>query len=257
MEKYKKFKKVPAGNNPALGQILPEYIHNSILLGPTGSGKSTAIKTILKYMAVPKKIRVQTEETGRKRVGGFSMERKTTKTHYRRPMHVFLVGDVDNFEKDTMLDILDSRSVEYSIHPVEEISKIIELCDSNYRKHQQEPDTVLDKKLIVLDDIDEDLKNNSDLSKFVKKCRHQQVQVLISCQYYTQVPPTVFSQMRHFCLFSVGENELKAVSKKLPARIKKEDFLESYHQATSEPYCFCLVDILRGEIRKDFDQVLI
>jgi hypothetical protein len=128
---FSKFKFKVFGTGPKKLKYLPRYVRNTLILGKTNSGKSTAIDNILLNW----------------KAGD--------------DPHVYLFVPSLAYDNDThFLAILDKRKIPYSIHGLDEIDDVIQKCKST-EGH----------KLLIFDDFGNNLRDNKNLTAFMKENR--------------------------------------------------------------------------------------
>jgi hypothetical protein len=213
---FSKFKFKVFGTGPKKLKYLPRYVRNTLILGKTNSGKSTAIDNILLNWKVGE------------------------------DPHVYLFVPSLAYDNDThFLAILDKRKIPYSIHGLDEIDAVVSQCKSS-EGH----------KLLIFDDFGNNLRDNKNLTAFMKENRKVNAEIILSSQYYVQNSPEQISQCSNFLLFKMEMKQLEAVKQKIASFISADMFDELYYKIIEKPYNFMTIDTDNNAIFEKFDKLI-
>lgn len=213
---FSKFKFKVFGTGTKQIKYLPRYVRNTLILGKTNSGKSTAIDNILLNWKAGDE------------------------------PHVYLFVPSLAYDNDThFLAILDKRKIPYSIHGLDEIDDIIAICKAGSGH-----------KLLIFDDFGNNLRDNKNLTAFMKENRKVNAEILLSSQYYVQNSPEQISQCSNFILFKMETKQLEAVKQKIASFISADEFDKLYFGIIKTPYNFMVIDTDNNSIFEKFDKLI-
>lgn len=108
--------------------------------------------------------------------------------------------------------------------------------------------------IFVFDDLSDQLANDA-LIAFMKMQRHFNNKIILSTQYYTDVPKQARQQLDYLLLFpQLPEMTIRQLWKDTGISIPEEMFYNIYLHATKEPFNFLYLDTKKEEVRKNFSE---
>lgn len=112
------------------------------------------------------------------------------------------------------------------------------------------------KRLVYIDDFATSKKKLSDeaLYSLFFRSRHNNTSVILTSQYYFQVPPAIRANLSHLAIYSLKRaKELELLRMELSTPdIRDENFDAMYHEAVKEPYNFLFHDLMKHKFYRNF-----
>ena len=211
-------------NDP--GGPLPQPAFVTLIVAPKGSGKTTLLLNMLSY--------------------------------YSKTFHkIYIFSATVRLDKkwEPYLARLDESKEK----------KVYEKFDSGvveklFRLKDEEKQNL--NSLIIYDDMISDNKTFAKWSKNVitKSCfnaRHYGISSIIVSQKFTEIPANLRNQCNNLIISRLSQTELQAVYESMTGlnNIPQDKFMILYRYATSEPFCFLNVDVVRTVLYKNFDKI--
>lgn len=196
----------------------------TIILGGVGSGKTTILMNVLNEVS----------DNVWNRVIIFSSNRLDAKM-------------VDTISDDVELYGADKNKLDTVIGEIRQ-----EGLDSKRNKRK------IPKILLVLDDVAGDGNffnaNKSLFNNFILSTRHYNTTVILTTQKYKLIPPVIRVNANIWFINKLAPEERKQIFRELP--FTKDRLEKAYDIATSKPYNWLQINISKGLLIKNFDEVL-
>ena len=141
----------------------------------------------------------------------------------------------------------------------EEDTSILIMGDPPERERKaRKPKEKAPKIIFVLDDLSGEL-SSSSVVKLLKKNRHFKCKVLLSSQYWNDIPLQGRKQIDYVLLFrglSQSLGKLEDIYKNLDLSIPFDVFVGVYRFCTAEQFNFMYIDVLNSQFRKNFSHLI-
>jgi len=122
------------------------------------------------------------------------------------------------------------------------------------QKKPRKPKFKAPRIIFIFDDLSGELQAPS-LTKLLKKHRHFLCKVIISSQYWNDIPPQGRTQINYVLLFkglSQTPAKLKEIYDNCDLPVQFDVFLDIYRFCTNELFNFMYIDAIQGKFRKNF-----
>jgi len=240
------------------GELLPIY-SNTFICAKKNSGKTTTIYNVLKKCVDKDTILdlfVSTIEKDRswiQIVKYFENKGCTVNTH---------MSTVGEDGEDLIREIIDTpmefSEDEGSSSESEEDLKYISIDNidepKEKKRKKRKPTKLAQKRVIVLDDIGNELKKPS-IDQLLKINRHLKCKTILSSQYLNDLSPMARRQIDVWLLFGgLKKNKLEQVLRDCDTRLDYGQFETVYKFATSGKYDFMYLDCATDSYRKNFNK---
>ena len=121
-------------------------------------------------------------------------------------------------------------------------------------KKPKKPKERAPKIIFIFDDLSGELSNRS-LTGLLKMNRHLKCKVLLSSQYWNDIPLHARKQIDYVLLFrglAQSLNKMEEIYKNCDLAIPFELFVDLYKYCTAEKFNFMYIDTVNSEFRKNF-----
>lgn len=165
-----------------------------------------------------------------------------------------LLENLINYLSEETEDIQDSSSDEDD-RPINE--RLTDLILNRKKTKPRKPKKYYNPYIIILDDLGDELQKNSSISKLLKMNRHIKSMVLVSSQYWTDLPSDARQNLNFIFLFkNLTDVNLQNIYKYINLNISYEDFYKLYKHITNPPFSFMYINTDNQEIRQNFNKKL-
>lgn len=132
-------------------------------------------------------------------------------------------------------------------------SKIISFGDDSNDEKKNKPKKTAPEYTLIFDDLSTELSNKS-IPALLKKNRHYKMKIIISSQYYNDIPKDGRQQLDYILLFpKIPNDKLEMVySESDIGIIPYPIYMRAYEDATKEKYNFLYIDLRDEQMRKNF-----
>lgn len=236
------------------------------IVGKTGSGKTNTLMTILNNIIVtnyPTEMYIFSSTHDRdpiqqKIINKFAKFKKIKIETYNS------LYDNNNFIPNFILQHFDEEDNPTKKKEDENnnINKITKLMINDDEEEKPISEKMLQKynsiyyckRLIIIDDLSNELKQNRDLQHILKRLRHYQCSIIILSQYYYDISKDSREQLSHLILYSsINNNVLDEIYKENIHKYDFNTFKEIYEDATKDKYNFLFIDINNQILRKNLN----
>jgi hypothetical protein len=112
------------------------------------------------------------------------------------------------------------------------------------------------KYMIIFDDMSSSLKKRN-VPALLKKLRHFKSKVIVSTQYLNDLGLDSRSQVNYWLLFKgQSTDKLENIYETIGTNMSFEDFYLLYKKITDQPYTFMYINKVKGEFRKNFNELI-
>jgi hypothetical protein len=180
-----------------------------------------------------------------------------------QPENIYIINPSKDLDKKFRIIIEELEIPNENIfdeYSNEVIEAIYEHIEEEGKKELSEEGTI-QPKLIILDDCSFSgglkSKKNGAISKLFCNSRHLSVSVVITSQFYVDLPTCARANCSWIITGSCSQKELDKFSDEHNFMNNKKDFIRLFRKATEEPYSFFVVDYSRKAseryLNKDFE----
>lgn len=206
---------------------LPELPTRSIIIGPSGSGKSLLLQNLITngYAGLFERIYI------------FSPSIDIDSTW--QPVKNYIKNNI-KLAKDEQV-YFNSYNVADLENIINKQYKVVEYLKSNNYEFAMQI-------LIIIDDFADNPKLTHDsniLNSLYTRGRHLNISILISSQGFKKISPLIRKNITHLMLFRIrNQADLDAIIDELSALYNKKTLLKIYETATKEKYHFLYINLV-------------
>lgn len=258
-----------ADPRPVLGAtICPAAYGPIFIIAKRESGKTVVIDYILKHCASPKthviifcstlynddrwiQIRKHLEERG-------------NPTEYFTSVYENGEDEIKNLVELLSAEAREREEKEFE-QPDQDMRCADSICERMKNPHQKPKKEKREKYLspkyfVIFDDASSELKSPS-LIKLIKESRHYRIKIILSSQYFHDLPKQAMTQVDIWILFSgLPEEKLKMLRERADLTLDDATLLKAYKIATKKTsdasHPFFYINARSGEYRRNFNYQL-
>jgi len=141
-----------------------------------------------------------------------------------------------------------------SKHKEKKPAKYIILDEDKHETKPKLPKKIAPDYIFVFDDFGGELQDRS-LSHLLKQHRHYKTKIIISTQYYNDIPNSGRSQVDYWCLYpKISIEKIDQLHHDLGLSIDQDLFKKIYLDSTKEKYNFLFIDRVNDRYYHNFNE---
>ena len=232
-------------------ELFEELYTNIFLLAKKKSGKTCTIFTVLKKVINKKTTVIIFASTVHKDDNWIAIVKWLKKHKINVETHTSIFDDGIN-QVENLMSSLGIPSKEEDKEKAPKPKKLLHFDDDSDEEDESKPKKIAPEYVLIFDDLSSELKNHY-IPVLLKGHRHYKTKIIISSQYYNDIPKDGRQQIDYVLLYpNIPEDKLIVVYQKLDLSVPYPTFQQLYSNATSTKYNFLYVDVRNERFRKNF-----